>query len=453
MNLTVNNSSSQKVNIAELSQKSKDTGRIICVENRLYIKDDNRIFQSVPDLKAICKVRGIFNDPKLTHDTASAIIKNLKTDPDINVSSSELLHERYIRLKDGVWDIENKRMMKVFSNDMKFIRFVDADLSRIPSGESEALLKFCRNVFGEDKFQEKMAVLYELIGYCISDIQGVKQAVFLIGPPDCGKSVILELIRRLVGKENASSVSLANFGGKFNTYSMYNKVLNICGEIPSGTMPGAALDMFKSITGRDQIELEQKGQQPFQTVLNVKLIFAGNTLPTFSNRDGTNSLIQRMHLLIFDKSVNEKNIDKHILDKLWDERDKIVYYSLLALSKFVKNDMNFITTDDEKKMLDSLRIMANPFEHFVKSQLEFGKDHYAYITDVYNAYNEFAAEEALPDIRRTEFRKSMLMLNGVSLSGKKRLDGKSNKACYKGVRVKKLYDNRQDTCLYDEEVQ
>ena len=202
MNLTVNNSSSQKVNIAELSQKSKDTGRIICVENRLYIKDDNRIFQSVPDLKAICKVRGIFNDPKLTHDTASAIIKNLKTDPDINVSSSELLHERYIRLKDGVWDIENKRMMKVFSNDMKFIRFVDADLSRIPSGESEALLKFCRNVFGEDKFQEKMAVLYELIGYCISDIQGVKQAVFLIGPPDCGKSVILELIRRLVGKEN-----------------------------------------------------------------------------------------------------------------------------------------------------------------------------------------------------------------------------------------------------------
>ena len=160
-----------------------------------------------------------------------------------------------------------------------------------------------------------------------------------------------------------------------------------------------------------------------------------------------------MHLLIFDKSVNEKNIDKHILDKLWDERDKIVYYSLLALSKFVKNDMNFITTDDEKKMLDSLRIMANPFEHFVKSQLELGKDYYAYITDVYKAYNEFAAEEALPDIRRTEFRKSMLMLNGVSLAGKKRLDGKSNKACYKGVRVKKLYDNRQDTCLYDEEVQ
>ena len=47
----------------------------------------------------------------------------------------------------------------------------------------------------------------------------------------------------------------------------------------------------------------------------------------------------------------------------------------------------------------------------------------------------------------------MLMLNGVSLAGKKRLDGKSNKACYKGVRVKKLYDNGQDTGLYDGEVQ
>ena len=34
-----------------------------------------------------------------------------------------------------------------------------------------------------------------------------------------------------------------------------------------------------------------------------------------------------------------------------------MYYSLLALSRFVKNDMNFITTDDEKKMLESIRYL------------------------------------------------------------------------------------------------
>lgn len=69
-----------------------------------------------------------------------------------------------------------------------------------------------------------------------------------------------------------------------------------------GTLPGKALDTFKSITGGDRIELESKGNQPFAGTVNTKLLFAGNTLPVFGKTDGTDALLERLHILIFDKS-------------------------------------------------------------------------------------------------------------------------------------------------------
>lgn len=189
-----NNSSTNKVSMEELSRKVKNTDRILCAEDHLLIKDDG-IFMRVSDKKAILLLRGLFSDLKLTHDTAAALIKNLKTDPEINVPVDIFTHPQHIRLNNGIWDIQNRRMIKSLNSNIKFCRMVNADLPNNPLEESEILLRFCRNVFDEDKFEEKMAALYEIIGYCISDIQSVKRAVFLIGPANCGKSVILDLIR------------------------------------------------------------------------------------------------------------------------------------------------------------------------------------------------------------------------------------------------------------------
>lgn len=78
-----------------------------------------------------------------------------------------------------------------------------------------------------------------------------------------------------------SNVSLANFAQKFSPVEMYGKTLNISGEVPSSALPGRALDVFKCVTGGDRIDLERKGSQPFCGIITTKLLFAGNTLPTF----------------------------------------------------------------------------------------------------------------------------------------------------------------------------
>ena len=123
-----------------------------------------------------------------------------------------------------------------------FARKIPVKPSRRTPPESPAFQKFCEKVFGKDNLLQKRAALYEIIGYCISDITGVKKAIFLLGPSNCGKSVILRFIQRLVGEGEVSNVSLANFAQKFSPVEMYGKTLNISGEVPSSALPGRALD-------------------------------------------------------------------------------------------------------------------------------------------------------------------------------------------------------------------
>ena len=240
-------------------------------------------------------------------------------------------------------------------------------------------------------------------------------AIFLIGPPNCGKSVILRFIQRLIGEDHVSNVSLSNFSGRFNIVSMYDKVLNISGEVPSSTLSGRALDVFKSITGGDKIELELKGYQPFSGIVRAKLLFAGNLLPMFSNADGTDSLTERLHVLIFDSSVEEAERDIHLEEKLWEQRDNIVYYALLALNNFIKCDKKFIVLEDEKQRLEAMKFAYKQIESFIDSYMDTGEDYYVSISSAYEAYLDFAYDELLEPMKRSEFRNKMLLQPGISI--------------------------------------
>ena len=100
------------------------------------------------------------------------------------------------------------------------------------------------------------------------------------------------------------------------------------------------------------------------------MLFAGNMLPTFAKVDGTDSLVERLHILIFDKSVEEDEIDNGMEDKLWAERNVIVRYALEQLKYFIIADMTFTKLDDEKRMLEEVARMSNPIQHFVESCID-----------------------------------------------------------------------------------
>ena len=430
----------EKVSDAELYALLKSTQLIFAVEDRLHIKNDQDIWPVVSERAAVLRIRSMFADPGwqplLSTERVRRLLHSLKSDPDLQKREDDFVHHDLLRFPKGIWSISRGKYVS-YDNTPMFSRMVDADVTQEKPAESPAFHDFCKRVFSSNKLEDKKRVLNEIIGFCISDIENVKKAIFLIGPANCGKSVILRFIQRLVGDEYVSNVSLANFAHRFSVIEMYGKTLNISGEVPSGILSSSAFDVFKAITGGDRVNLERKGQQPFYGVVNAKLLFAGNMLPTFAKVDGTDSLVERLHILIFDKSVTTDEIDKGMEEKLWQERNAIVRYALEQLKYFMIKGKTFTELEDERNMLDEITKMSNPIKNFLETCIEFGNEYAVHISDTYDAYKDFAASEALPDIDRTTFRNLMSNQPGIKVGKtKKRLGKASPKVCFEGIKLK-----------------
>lgn len=439
-----------KISESYVYELIKGTGLISTINGCIYIEEIHNVWRSVSDSEAMIYVRDMFEEewqPYLKFNLIERIIKGLKTDPDLQGEITQLIHEDLVMLENGVWNIAEKKLLKEV-NDIKFARVVNAAVSEDMNLSTPVFDRFCKKVFNEEAYIEKRKILLEIIGYSISDIGNVKKAILLLGPSNCGKSVILRFIQRLVGEQNVSNISLSSFSERFTTVEMLGKALNISGEIPSGSLSGRALDIFKSITGGDRMDLSRKGRNSVQAKLRTKLIFAGNTIPTFSKIDGSHSLVGRIHLLLFDNEVAEVERDIELEDKLWAERNEIVYGALFAVADFLENKKVFRITNDELKVLDCMSHVTNPVSYFIEECVEFDDSYMVHITDVYEAYLKFIASEALPGLDRVAFRNLMSMQKGIEISKtKKRLGKSSPKVCFSGIRLKEtvMYDKEQDS--------
>ena len=438
----------EKFKRSDVYELIKDTGELCVVEGKILIHDYNDTWPIVTEGEAKLLIRTMFKYKEwqsvLDDKMLASIIKSFKTDPDLQRSLKDFRHEELIKVNNGIWNISKGEIVEV--NNQAFNRALDVTLTKELPKESEVFISFCNKVFSEDTVNEKKQVLYEMIGYCVSETPPTKVANFLIGPANCGKSVMLKFIQEIIGEKHVSNVPLSAFAKEFNVSEMSEKVINITGEVPSGPIPGGALDIFKGITGGDRMQINKKYGDPTSQTLDLKLLVAGNSLPIFKKVDGTDSLVERLHILVFDNVVDEQKRDFQLIDKLWDERDVIVRYALKAVKEYEERGRYFLKLEDEMNMLQSLRQVANPIAHFMKEKIHKSETSEVHISDVYEAYQKFALAEALPDLDRTTFRNLMTSQSGVRIGKtKKRLGKKSPQVCFAGIELKNMYDNDQET--------
>ena len=327
MNAFITNNGYEEYSEEELYDCIVRKKAVLCTNMKLHVFTKDRVWKEVSDDKAILFIRELFSGDErglyMTDAFLRKVIKDFKTNHKLQKTEQNFKHPELIKFNNGIWNIYRQEL---FSDDtVLFKRKVDVTITNTGMiEESQCFINFCCKVFSLDCWEKKKEVLYEIIGYCISDIPNVKKALFLIGPTNCGKSVILRFIQRLVGEDDVSNITLSHFAGKFNIAEMYRKTLNISGEVPSQALSGRVMDIFKNITGGDRITLETKGVQPFSATVDTKLLFAGNVLPTFHKIDGTDAIIERLHILLFDNSVEENERDTQLEDKLWHDRNKII---------------------------------------------------------------------------------------------------------------------------------
>lgn len=187
-------------------------------------------------------------------------------------------------------------------------------------------------------------LLLEFIGVCISNIKGwrMKKALFLVGDGDTGKSQLKSLVERLLGKGNFIGIDLKEIEARFGTGAVYGT--RLAGSSDMSFLSVDELKTFKKITGGDSLYAEFKGQQAFEFTYNGLLWFCMNRLPKFGGDDGK-WVYDRIMVVCCPNVIPKNKQDKTLLDKMYAERNGIVYKAVNALQRVIANGYRFSEPD------------------------------------------------------------------------------------------------------------
>ncbi|MCD7831754.1 MAG: phage/plasmid primase, P4 family [Firmicutes bacterium] len=183
-------------------------------------------------------------------------------------------------------------------------------------------------------------LLLEFIGACISNIKGwrMKKSLFLVGKGDTGKSQLKSLVEMLLGKGNFIGIDLKEIEARFGTGAVYGT--RLAGSSDMSFLSVDELKTFKKLTGGDSLYAEFKGQQAFEFTYSGLLWFCMNRLPKFGGDDGK-WVYDRIMVVDCPNVIPKEKQDKQLLDKMYAERDGIVYKAVTALQTVIQNGYRF----------------------------------------------------------------------------------------------------------------
>ena len=206
---------------------------------------------------------------------------------------------------------------------------------------------YMHTLTGGDEAVTKL--LLEFMGACLSNIRGyrMKKSLFLVGPGNSGKSQLKALCERLLGRDNFTGIDLKEIEARFGTSSIYG--MRLAGSSDMRYMTVSELNAFKLLTGGDCVFAEFKGEQQFKYTYCGLLWFCMNKLPHFGGDTGA-WVYDRIMIVHCDNVIENSRQDKMLLEKMYAEREGIVYKCIAALMDVIRNGYRY---SEPKCVLDA----------------------------------------------------------------------------------------------------
>ncbi len=277
-----------------------------------------------------------YDESLLRMRDVNEVFQQLITDLNFESSDSINANEHFINFANGLLDIEK---MELFPHDPKVLTTIQLPCEWTGVKASTPVFdSFMSSLTDGDKETEEL--LLEYIGVCLSNVKGwrMKKALFMVGPGDTGKSQLKALTEKLLGKGNYVAIDLGEIEARFGTGNIYGK--RLAGSSDMSFMTVDELKTFKKCTGGDSLFAEFKGQNGFEFVYNGLLWFCMNKLPRFGGDDG-DWVYNRIIQVTCKNVIPQDEQDKLLLDKLYGEREGIIYKAIMALKRVIAAGYRF----------------------------------------------------------------------------------------------------------------
>lgn len=350
---------------------------------------------------------------------AKKLYEAIRTSPSIPEVKIELKNSPLVAIENGKM-ILNLRTMKTRPIKPEDRQFWGYDYCYKPDARWADAPEFCE--FAEQSIgidlkkgnqnDPKRKHLLEIIAYLCTNVFGAKKMIVLLGPPSCGKSVLLQFLKKVVGSENFVPLSLADLSDKFRLQLLENAHLIINDEMPCKGL--RHLDLVKRIISCEDLIGEKKKGNPFTFVPTVKIIFAANQLPQLAEYDSCNAFAERLSVLHFAKTIPRKRWKLDLANRLFEERHVIISVALQEVRHFLANPTEFDEDTDGCSILedyesenDSVREFINDPRRCIRSQTPSTGEVRVSVKMLYDHYLKFCDDNGISAIDLGTFRAEM----------------------------------------------
>jgi P4 family phage/plasmid primase-like protien len=379
-----------KPNIEDLWKRfTKDFEYISLDESGVIRIYNGKFYENMSDMKILAYADAKFN-PKVIDNTRQEFIKrvrlrNLKPSNFFSTYSAG-----FVNFNNGVYDIE-KDILLTHANDYGFMSVLNCDYD--PNAKAPRFEKFIEQVTKNDK--ELANILQEFMGYTLSGMEcSFQKMLMLLGDGENGKSVFVNVIRALIGRNGYSSLSIKDMNNPQSRVLLEGRLVNIAEENSADSFRDT--ELVKNFARGGEVSVKYLYKQPYEFTNKAKLIMLCNNLPR--TRDTSHGFFRSFLMVPFNEvfSYDKGNKDPEILAKLIKELPGIFnwamegYHRLLVQGRFTEAKASQALLDEYKDTDESVFAWASDYLIYEQTGKFFPTielyEHYSQYCKITNSY-------------------------------------------------------------------
>jgi P4 family phage/plasmid primase-like protien len=273
-----------------------------------------------------------------------------------------------------------------------------------PESDAPRFKQFLNEIFNNDSdSQEKINVVLEMMGYSLMSTNRHERFIILIGEGANGKSVLMNIMAELLGKDNICAVQPSKLENTFQRAHLDGKLANIITEVAVGAkIPDAQL---KSIVSGELTTAEHKGKDPFDFKPIATCWFGTNHMPHTS--DFSQALFRRAIIVSFNNQFSGASQDSSLTEKLKLELPGILNLALAAGARILDSG-EISTCESSESAKREWRHSSDQVSQFIDAKCICTPGEKTAISTLFSTYFQWAQQEGIKyTLTQTNFGKRL----------------------------------------------
>lgn len=305
----------------------------------------------------------------------------------------------YINFENGMYDVINK---KVWPHSYRTMSINQVPWSYDPNADHGSGIEIEKFLAHAIPNKDDREMLLEYIGLCCSIDKDQQKMLVICGDGGTGKSTIINLIQKIVGKRNTSNVAMSNLSEKFQSINMRGKLLNSCADLEIDALDDVT--MIKKLIGEDSISDSYKGKNIISFDNYAKLLFSTNELPLVRN-EKTQGFYRR--LMVLTMNEKPKHRDPRLQEKLEKEIPYLIFLAMEALHRMYKRGY-IIESANSEASVRQLRNDSDTIEAFLTTKCIIGgSENRIERAELYREYSAYCELEERQAHKKNAFLKAL----------------------------------------------